>query len=77
MIVRELDFLRVKNIKTGIPRPIIKTHFRGVHEKRKSEIINNLLALMPENRRAFWLNLPVNDFSVDLINEYEEEVTDK
>lgn len=71
---RELDFLRVKNIKIGIPRPVIKTQFRGVNEKRKSDIINQLLSLMPENRRAFWRNLPVNDNSVDLINEYEEDV---
>lgn len=69
---RVLDFLRMKNIKIGLPRPIIKTRFRGVNEDRKSEIINKLIPLMPENRRAFWYNLPCNDNSVDLINEYEE-----
>lgn len=35
-IERELDFLRVKNIKIGIPKPVIKTQFRGVNKKRKS-----------------------------------------
>lgn len=68
----ELDFLRMKNIKIGIPRPVSNTQFRGVNEKRKSDIINQLLPLMPENRRAFWYNLPCNYNSVDLINEDEE-----
>lgn len=68
----ELDFLRMKNIKIGIPRLVSNTQFRGVNEKRKSDIINQLLPLMPENRRAFWYNLPCNYNSVDLINEDEE-----
>lgn len=66
----ELDFLRMKNIKIGIPRPVSNTQFRKV--KRKSDIIKQLLPLMPENRGAFWYNLPCNYNSVDLINEDEE-----
>lgn len=67
-----LDFLRMKNIKIGIPSPKSKNQFKGINEERKSEIINKLVPLMPENRRSFWYNLPCNDSSVNLIVEYEE-----
>lgn len=69
----ELDFLRLKNIKIGIPDPKPKREFRGITNERKSGIIDKLVPLMPENRRLFWHNLPVNyNHAVDLCNEYEE-----
>ncbi|CAG5019251.1 unnamed protein product [Parnassius apollo] len=68
----DLDFLRVKNIKIGIPSPVIKNYFRGIKQERKDEILQKLSPLMPENRRAFWNNLPVNDDAVNLITEYDD-----
>ncbi|XP_045506838.1 uncharacterized protein LOC123703013 [Colias croceus] len=37
-----------------------KTVFRGITKDRKERIISELLPLMPETRRSFWLNLPVS-----------------
>lgn len=42
---------------------------RGIKQNKKAEIINKLVCLMPEIRKAFWHNLHVNDSSVDLIND--------
>ena len=42
----------------------------GLNLKKKEDIITKLLALMPANRRRFWLDLPDNaksaDFSINL-----------
>lgn len=42
---------------------------RGIKQKKKEVIINKLVCLMPESRKTFWYNLPVNDSSVDLTND--------
>lgn len=68
----KLDFLRMKNLKIGIPSPKPNNQPKGITEERKSEIINKLVPLMPENRRTFWYNLPSNSSSVNLIDQYEE-----
>ena len=40
---------------------------RGISQKKKDDIIKNLLQLMPANRRAFWINLHISDVP-DLID---------
>ena len=40
---------------------------RGISQKKKGDIIKNLLPLMPANRRAFWINLHISDVP-DLID---------
>ena len=67
----ELDFLKVTMIKQGIPSPRQKLVPRGIPSERKSVILTKLGPLMPTNRKVFWETLPVNDQSVDLIQNYE------
>lgn len=58
---QELDFLQTKIIKNKeFPNAPQKVE-RGIAKERKQEIIGKLVPLMPENRRSFWLNLPVSD----------------
>lgn len=68
----QLDFLKIKNIKHGIPPPRQKLVPRGITSERKSAILTRLGPLMPTNRRVFWETLPVNDQSLDLIQNYED-----
>lgn len=67
-----LDFLRLKNIKSGIPPPKPIKEYRGITQERKSAIIQKLTPLMPDNRRSFWYNLPTDKNSVDLTQVYED-----
>lgn len=67
-----LDFLKVKNIKCGVPPPNPKTEYRGITHERKSAIIQRLTPLMPDNRKLFWYNLPTNNNSVDLTQNDED-----
>ncbi|GFR94559.1 CAI-1 autoinducer sensor kinase/phosphatase CqsS [Elysia marginata] len=39
---------------------------RGIEPKKKENIVNNLLPLMPPNRRFFWNDLPLNAHAKDL-----------
>jgi len=41
---------------------------RGVSQTKKTDIENKLCVLMPEDRKAFWRALAVNDKSEDLID---------
>lgn len=68
----ELDFLKLKNIKQGIPPPRQKLVPRGITSERKSAILTKLGPLMPTNRRLFWETLPINDQAVDLIHHQED-----
>lgn len=68
----ELDFLRLKDLKQGIPAPRQKLTPRGITSERKSAILTKLGPLMPANRRHFWESLPVNDRSADLTHIYED-----
>lgn len=68
----ELDFLKLKNIKEGIPPPQQKLVPRGITSERKSAILTKLGPLMPTNRRVFWETLPVNDRAVDLFQNQED-----
>ena len=38
--------------------PVSKTELRGINEKKKREICDNLISLIPEDHREFWRNLP-------------------
>ncbi|XP_045457964.1 uncharacterized protein LOC123668235 isoform X1 [Melitaea cinxia] len=61
---QELDFLAKKFDIQSIA-PVVKEP-RGVKSVKKNDIINKLVPMMPESRRAFWHHLPTNDKSVDL-----------
>lgn len=67
----ELDFLKFKYVKQGIPPPRQKVVSRGITNERKSAILTKLGPLMPTNRRVFWENLHVNDQAVDLLKNHE------
>lgn len=68
----ELDFLRLKDLKQGIPAPRQKLTPKGITSERKSAILTKLGPLMPANRRHFWESLPVNDRSADLTHIYAD-----
>lgn len=56
---KKLDFLQLKIMKNRkFPDLKNKTAFRGITKDRKERIISELLPLMPETRKSFWLNLP-------------------
>ncbi|RUS71130.1 hypothetical protein EGW08_021109 [Elysia chlorotica] len=44
---------------------------RGVEPRKKQDILSQLVPLMPESRRPFWENLPVNVKSRDLNKEVD------
>lgn len=68
-----LGFLRLKNIKSGIPPPKVNMKWRGITHERKIMIIQKLTPLMPDNRKPFWYNLPIDNQSIDLSQRYEED----
>ena len=53
------DFLKTKFKKLVEDHAVSPqvSKFPGINEQRKKVIIDNLLHLMPENRRSFWINL--------------------
>ena len=56
---KQADFLKTKFkklVEDHAVSPQVST-FPGINEQRKKAIIDNLLHLMPENRRSFWINL--------------------
>lgn len=59
---KQLDFLKNHVLKNkAFPEPTCYVQPCGIAEDRKSTIIKNLLELMEDNRKEFWLNLPVRD----------------
>ena len=38
-----------------------KGHARGVNKKKKDNILEKLVEMMPKNRRSFWESLPENE----------------
>lgn len=60
----ELDFLPKKFQVVGLPEK--KSAPRGIPGQKKDVIVAKLVPLMPETRRAFWVQIPVNNESVDL-----------
>ncbi|CAH1637517.1 unnamed protein product [Spodoptera littoralis] len=71
---REVDFLIKKFDCTVLPKTIVTHYQRGIKQNKKEEIINKLVCLMPETRKSFWHNLPVNDESADLTNDGQMSV---
>lgn len=63
-----LDFLRLKNIKSGIPPPKVNLKYRGITYERKTMIIQKLTPLI-----THLLNLPINNDSVYLSRSHEED----
>lgn len=65
------DFLKKKLVTKIMSEnktfPVLNTP-RGIAERKKNDIITKLCRFMPINRHQFWLDLPVNNSSVDLID---------
>ncbi|KAE9536188.1 hypothetical protein AGLY_007411 [Aphis glycines] len=59
----------LKDIKTYAPKKI--TQLRGINLNKKKGIVDKLVPVMPENRKHFWINLPVSDASEDLVDEMD------
>jgi hypothetical protein len=64
-----LDFLPKKYKVVGLPEE--KSVPRGIPGRKKKVIVAKLVPLMPETKRAFWYEIPVNDESIDLQTEGE------
>ncbi|KAL4089266.1 hypothetical protein QTP88_024323 [Uroleucon formosanum] len=58
----------MNNIKTYYAPKKITQH-RGINLNKKKGIIDKLVPVMPENRKHFWINLPVSVTSEDLVDE--------
>ncbi|CAI6375963.1 unnamed protein product [Macrosiphum euphorbiae] len=56
---QELDFLNKSHLKKT-PLPPSKTTPCGIHENKREEHIDRLKQVLPDNRKTFWKNLPVN-----------------
>ncbi|CAH1112917.1 unnamed protein product [Psylliodes chrysocephalus] len=69
---KELNFLKLKVAKGGFTIPAVILKPRGIKEKRKQAILQNLFPLVPENRRQFWQSIPVNDEAVDLRSQIDD-----
>ena len=64
------DFLK-KKVSSALLRGIAfpsRCAARGISQSKKTDIEHKLCALMPEDRKAFWHVLAVNDISEDLID---------
>lgn len=68
----ELNFLKIKLSKGHFGKPPIISQLRGIKEERKQMILTNLMELIPENRRQFWQNLPVDNGATDLRTDYDD-----
>ena len=73
----ETDFLQKKfkkdeHLTTGVYAKK-KTTRRGITEKKKTGIIDNLGSLMPSNRLSFYKGLHVNNTVVDLTSGREQQ----
>lgn len=76
-MIQEIEFLKVKYLKSSIPDPIINILPRGITEARKFAILSTLSKIIPQNRLPFWHNLHINDSSTDLVNSLEVEDCDE
>ena len=50
--------------------PASRTQPRGIPSLKRADIIKILCPMMPESRWTFWNNLPSNDTSLDLIDNF-------
>lgn len=72
-VFQTLDILQLKYIKSqSFPNVKQRDLPRGVNESTKTAIIEKLVHLMPENRKQFWLELPIatgTEIEDDLVEE--------
>lgn len=69
-MLEPLDFLQLKIMKSQkFPEIKKKITPRGITADRKAAIVEKLLPLMPENRKSFWLNMPINNANRNLLLE--------
>ena len=69
---QEGDFLKKKvamSCMKGKAVPV-KESPRGVSETKKADLVQKLCPFMPENRRKFWVDLPVDAEARDLIDDF-------
>lgn len=75
-------FIQTMTIMEPFELPFLKNNFnlkeadsrkesRGIESTKKSDILEKLAGLMPQNRRKFWHSLPVNQKSKDLNTNFE------
>lgn len=57
----QLNFLTNKAYKEGIQIPPSRLSYRGIDKDKKNGILTKLVPLMPDNRKQFWRDIPVND----------------
>lgn len=68
----ELSFLKSGYLmKKSVLTPEKRKAERGVNHLKKADIISKLHPLMPENRRAFWLDLNTSE-EPDLITDIDD-----
>ncbi|KAJ2937827.1 hypothetical protein O0L34_g17802 [Tuta absoluta] len=68
----ELDFIKQKCLKNGLPQPTYNETARGITSKRKEDILQRLSSVMPSNRIEFWRSLRVNNDLIDLRTNDED-----
>jgi hypothetical protein len=67
----EGDFLKkqsASNLSAG-QHFACRVNPRGVATIKKNDLVAKLCPLIPSDRKRFWMNLPVNDMSGDLIDQ--------
>jgi len=69
----ECDVLKAK-VKLNASIPVAKNACRGIQTSKKSQIVKDLLPLMPASRRSFWINLPNSDSCADLLGAAVDDV---
>ena len=68
---KEADFLKVKTENNVSEKPPQQKSNRGINSKKKNGLIKKILPLLPENRRKFYEELPINEDAVDLVYQRE------
>lgn len=59
--LKQIDFLQVRAIKSGIKEPAVMKKPSGIPKSRKEHILKNLGEIIPANRHNFWRELPTSD----------------
>lgn len=59
--MKELDFLNKKSMKSGFSMPKQKQGPCGVPVERRDTILQKLGGILPQNRQAFWRELPIDE----------------
>ena len=59
--LKEIDFLQIKALKTGIKEPAVMEKPCGIPRSKKENILKNLGEVIPPNRHHFWQELAISD----------------